>query len=180
MTTLYNESLQLVYETLFLSRIYILPTNIEKEISISWPEKCLRHHWKNPPKCRKTAEEKTIYSDSAMKSILVILKVCERGTQSRQDGEKIVLNTSESAMNCCSLLLQGQRGLCKSTVLPTASLPYSISPSFVIADRRNLTASPSRHPCGELHSCHIALKLIPAIRHSFPFLHLLHQQHSRF
>lgn len=69
MTALLNESLQLVRETSFSSRIHTLLTHTDKEISSRCPNyfcnrrEYLHHCWKNP-KYRKRAEDKTTYSDS--------------------------------------------------------------------------------------------------------------------
>lgn len=179
MTTLSNESLQLVWETLFPSRIYIIPTNTEKEVSNMCPKyfqtrkQCLRNCQKNPLKCRKVAEERPHIQSQPWSQSCLSGRYLEGGQS--EDGVKIALNNSEAAMNCCSLLLQARRGLSKSTALPRVPLPCSIPPSFVIAARQDpIKAWSCSQPCREVHSCHIALKLIPANRYTLPFLHLLH------
>lgn len=69
MTALLNESLQLVRETSFSSRIHTLLTHTDKEISSRCPNyfcnrrEYLHRCWKNP-KYRKRAEDKTTHSDS--------------------------------------------------------------------------------------------------------------------
>lgn len=162
----------------FPSRIYILPTNTEKEISSMCPnyfqtrKESLCHCRKNPPKHRKTRRRDHTFSLSHEVNLAYLADIW-KSTVNRGRNKSCVKQFG----SCYELLFPSPPSMtrphCPSRVPP--EYPYSIPPSFVIAARQELIKAWScSQPCREVHSCLIALKLIPAIRHTFPFLHLLH------